>query len=488
MKRVLERPTTYVPPYTPPSGYAFVAAGSLYRSFGGFSLYLKYKGGPANKITVKSGDSNHCWIVCPDREIVIVRNNQFSEAFYPYGESFDEVIDLNLFNDDVSKKFGLDYIMTNYAHSADLGHNRLNARSHPQARINVLSDSGGLQLIRNTTSVIHPADLADFYNNNVDAGMALDIPMPMLNDDALLAKAARLQRGNSDIMMEISKGFEIINIFHGHSTESRKEFRDIVEDPRIPRCAIGDVYNESLLTAMNSIVTTTIEGQRYKQYHVLGTFVASMIPLLVKIGNYGDNPPHITSDSTSHIQSAANKAYHFQFDIFHTSKRIAIGTRESVPNTLRILPCHCPVCKALKYMDILGFGSNRFTTEMLAMHNAFEMSRYSNMMQEACRSMTPKEYMALVSRQLKNNTKLPEVKMAMEFIEIAADSGIKKARLKYKTFLNQKIPKGKVVHKEGLFGAIESTEPAPKETIGDKEIRLAKMMKTMERQVKDWGK
>lgn len=480
------RLSKYVQPYTPPSGYSFVAAGALYRSFGGLCVYVKHKGGPTGKITIKDGTDTWVHIVCPDRELVIVRNTQYAAAHVPYGESFDECIDFSLFNDDVCKAMGLDYVMTNYAHSADYEHNRLRARTRPEDRINLLSDSGGLQLVRNTTTIIHPADLATFYNNNVDAGMALDIPMATSTDDALLRKAAHLQRANSDIMKSISKGFEIINIFHGHSIKSRAEFRSIVEDPEIPRCAIGDVYNEGLITAMNSIITTCVEGQRYKQYHVLGTFVASMIPLLVKIGNYGDNPPHITSDSTSHIQSAANKSYHHQFDIFHISKRIAIGTREAVPNTLRILPCHCPVCKTLKYMDILGFGPGRFTTELLAIHNACEMSRYARMLQEACRTMTSREYMALVSRQLKGNQKLPEVKLAMEFIEIAADHGLKAARRKYHTSLEQKIDKRIRLPEEGLFGKIEYERPV-KETPLERNKRVTQMMNSMEQQINEWN-
>lgn len=367
----------YTQPPTRKSGYAFVAAGNLFRNFGGIMVYVKHKAGRANEIVVKDIAPSYLWLSCPDREILIVRTSYDTEAFYPYGESFDECHNFSTFNDYTVQKLGIEYVMTNYAHSKAYKVQRRNSTVPDKQRVQVLSDSGGLQLIRNTTTLIHPADLGEFYCNNVDAGMTLDIPLPMFDDDALLAKAAKLQRENSNILLKVGNGYELINILHGHSTESRKKFRDIVEDPRIPRCAIGDVYNESIITAMDSIVTTTLEGMRYKQYHVLGTFVASMVPLLVKIANYGDNPPHITSDSTSHIQSAANKAYHFQFDIFHTSMRIPIGSRESMPNTLRKLPCQCAVCSVIKYTDILGFGPNQYTTELLAIHNAAEMARYS---------------------------------------------------------------------------------------------------------------
>lgn len=436
----------YVSPPVPKSGYSFVAAASLFRNYGGLAVFVKYKAGPKHSITVKDAGQNHVWLVCPDRELVIVRNAFETGSFYPYGDSFDEVHDFNLFNDEVCKKLGIEYIMTNYAHTvSDEQHPRLKSVLPDKSRINVLSDSGGLQLARGVTNLITPQNLIDFYNKNVDAGMVLDIPMGGVKDFKTLKRAAEIQRQNTDIMLAESKGAELINIFHGTSVEHRKMFRETVEDERISRVAMAALHTRSLVSAVNEVYNTVHGSKyRYKQYHALGIYISSYIPMLVKLANSGENPPHITSDSTSHIQSARNKAYHFQFDIYHNSKRLPIGTRGSVPNTGKLLPCQCRVCQVLKYTDILAFGPLRYVMELLSIHNAIEMQRYAEQLQEACIALPPREYNRLVETQLKNNIELRQVKAACDFIDIASNEGLKAARSKYKNFVDMARQTGEV--------------------------------------------
>lgn len=443
-------------PESPSHGYAFVVAGTLYRNFGGLAVYVRYRKGYQNEIRVKQLTNEYVWFICPDREVVIVRNNQNLDAFYPRGESFDECHDFNLFNDEVSKAAGLKYIMTNFAHSSGSRNKRSMSEVPEHKRTTVLSDSGGLQLVarKDKSLIIDPRDLITFYNRNVDAGMVLDVPLAIA-DEKTTMRAARLQKRNNDIMLEMSRGVELINIFHGHNEYERAKYRDIVEDPNIPRVALGGVQFNSMLSAMDLIYSTinSSSGLRYKQYHVLGVFLAPYMPLLVKIANTGANPPHITSDSTSHIQSSANRAYHFQFDITSTSKRLPIGSRASLPNTGRILPCQCPVCKSIKYMDILGFGIGRFTTELLALHNALEMTRYTDQLQEACSTLTPEEYHKLAFTQLRHHPQLNEIKQCFDFIEIAADNH-DRARRKYSALLNRRKESKTVNFKpsKSLFG------------------------------------
>jgi hypothetical protein len=425
--------TKYTSPPCPDHGYSFVAAAALFRSFGGLAVYIKYKGGDPHKITIKEQTSTHIWFVCPDREIVIVRNNDMMDAFYPYGESFDEFYDFNLFNDSVCKRLGIEYIMTNFAHSKGTVNPRTPSRIPDDQRINVLSDSGGLQMARDMIGAISPADLVEFYNQNADAGMVLDLPLSVANDE-IIDRAAKLQKASTEIMLERAKGVELLNIFHGHNINQRRAYRKIVEDKRLPRCAVGGLYRQGLLGGVDIIWDLVNTGQKYKQYHMLGVFGSLHIPVLVKLAN-STWKPHITSDSTSHIQSASNKAYHFQFDLYHTSKRIPIGSRGSIPNTQKLLPCQCEVCKALKYTDILAFGANRFTLELLSIHNAIEMTRYSKQLQEAADSLTSKEYNELVYTQLKSHPKLQSVKQAMDFIDVATEKGIEVARKRYRNIL-----------------------------------------------------
>lgn len=444
----------YTPPKCPTSGYRFVFAANLYKSFGGYSIYLKYKRGNPGEIVLKDYTSTHAWFICPDREIVIVRNNQELGAFYPMGESFDEVYDFNNFNDEAARAMGIEYAMTNFVHTTgSVKNRRLESTVAEEHRIHMLSDSGGLQLSRDTTGLIHPKDLITFYNNNVDAGMCLDIPL-VVSDSKITERAARLQKKNNEIMLKHSEGVELINIFHGHSVEDRKLYRDIVEDERINRVAIGGLHRQHLLTSVNTIYNTVLGGKkRYKQYHMLGIFGAAYIPLMVKIANSGENPPHITSDSTSHIQSASNKAYHFQWDITSTSKRLAIGTRATIPNTERHLPCQCAICRVIKYTDILAFGPNRVVLELLALHNGLEMSRYSLQLEEACKQLPPSEYNKLVATQLKRHPELKEVMACLDFIDITVKHGQKDAKKKYENSLNRgRTSKQMQIPAKTLFG------------------------------------
>jgi hypothetical protein len=474
----------YVPPEVPKSGYSFVAAASLYRNYAGLAVFVKYKGGPKHKISIKDAGQNHLWLVCPDRELVIVRNAYETGSFYPYGESFDEVHDFNLFNDEVCKDLGIEYIMTNYAHTQNKEqHPRLKAKTSPQKRINVLSDSGGLQLARGVSGIITPQDLIGFYNKNVDAGMVLDIPMGGVHDPKTLKRAAEIQRENTNIMLAESKGSELINIFHGTTVEQRKMFRETVEDERIDRVAMAALHTRSLVSATNEVYNTVHgSSKRYKQYHALGIYISTYIPMLVKLANSGENPPHITSDSTSHIQSARNKSYHFQFDIYHNSKRLAIGSRGSVPNTGKLLPCQCPVCRVLKYTDVLAFGPLRYVMELLSVHNAIEMTRYAGQLQEACLQLKPREFNKLVEMQLKSHPELKQVKASLDFIDIASSDGLKAARAKYINFAN--VARSSVDRQTaGLFAVLDEK----KESKAEEKIKHTNsILDQMEPAIKEW--
>jgi hypothetical protein len=451
----------YIQPGIPEFGYSFVLAGALHRNFGGYCIYVKYKAGQKHKITIKARTQDYLWLVCPDRELVIVRSNQYPEAFYPYGDSFDTCVDLNIFNDTVSKALNIEYIMSNYAHNRNSKNIRTSSSLPPEDRIQVLSDSGGLQLARGVKDIIHPIDLIEFYNNNVDAGMVLDLPL-FFSDKEVAKKASLQQRKNIEIMLKYSKGVELINIFHGQTTEEREAFRAVVEDKRIPRVAIGGIANYMPISGTNAIYDTISTGLKYKQYHVLGIYTSTLVPIMVKLANSAK--VHITSDSTSHIQSAVNKAYHFQFDIFHNMKRIAIGSRGATQNTMRFLPCQCKVCSTIKYMDVFGFGDNRHVSELLAMHNGIEMARYAASLQEICVESSPREYNSIIAKQLHKHAELAEVKGALDFIDTVTQHGLKNGKKKYKHHLHKKKLVQQVVP-QPLFGTNETTVNSLKENI-----------------------
>lgn len=430
-------------------GYQFCAAANLFKNFGGLVMYVKYKAGPS-RITIKQNTMNHVWFQCPDREIVLVRNAYAEDSFRPWGHSFDVVIDCTTFNDSVCEAEGLSYVMTNFVHSAEDNH-----RADANRRISVLSDSGGLQMARGMTNLIHPVELADFYEKNVDAGMCLDLPMRAPNMD-VVKRAARLQRHNNELMLNTMKRSELINIFHGSSMEERSVFRSIVEMDDIQRAAIGGLSRQLPLTGVNTVMSLTNTGRRYKHYHILGVFQTEYMPLLVKLANSGWKP-HITSDSTSHVQGAINGSYFYQRDCYHAMQRLPIGTNYMKHRSaFRHLPCHCRICRNIKYMDVMAFMPNRFFG-FFATHNAFAMSAYTEQLQDAVRHETKAEFCKIVTAQLQRNPLLREVRYAMDFIDQANDTSIERAR--------------KVFAKH--VGNWKALKEVPKGLFGDQEARVS---------------
>lgn len=418
-----------------PTGYSFVAAANLFQNYGGNAIYLKYKKSDVPGIHIKECGKHHIWYTTPDREIFMTRDTFANESVYPRG--FDKCIDLNTFNDNACDGLGLQYVMTNYTHETFKNLGRGSVKEENK-KVQILSDSGGLQLVRGVTGLIHPKNLVEFFNENADAGMILDIPL-FVKSEKLMLRAAKLQKRNNDIMLAHSrKGLDLINVFHGSTVEDRKKFRDIVETDKIRRVAIGGLYRQKPVTFVNTIYELVEGGSfRYKQYHALGIYIVGYIMLLVKMANSGDNPPHITSDSTSHVQASNNYIYHLQPDEKHSMVRPSIGVKAGAyANPAMHLLCNCTICRNIKHRDILSFGTNRFAP-FLALHNAIEMARYAHSLQEICRSVTPAEYNSYCFHQLKNSADKHDVKQALDFIDIVTQEGLKKAQKKYENHINR---------------------------------------------------
>jgi hypothetical protein len=202
----------------------------------------------------------------------------------------------------------------------------------------------------------------------------------------------------------------------------------VVDHPDIRHCAIGGVQKHNLVTFVD-VLLDVLDGSK-QLYHVLGVFSAVHLPLMVRLAQFTNC--HISSDSTSHIQSAVNKAFHFQFSLMSQQQRLPIGTRMTLPNPWSLLPCTCAVCSALKYSDILGFGHSRLTTELLAIHNAIDMVRYTDQLAAVPKS----EFRRVTTAQLARSPRLDEYLQALHYIEECEDLGIKKARAKFRHYLD----------------------------------------------------
>lgn len=469
-------------------GFNWVPAANLFSAFGGLGIYVKYKGGKKNKILIKHHTAKSCHLICPDRELLFTWENQYADAYYPAGMGFHEYVSLNTLDDTVCKKMGIKYAMTNFVHvddTAGAANNRTQGRP-PNSDVTMLSDSGGFQFSTGVVGAVNPLEMIKFYNKNVDAGMCLDVPLTVPSRQ-LVQRAGALQAKNLELLVKHKANHvDLLNILHGATNEEAEEYREIVERPDVDRLAMAGLYRRGIVSGADYIWNTTRNGQRYKQYHMLGIFSNSHLAMMVAAANLGDNPPHITSDSTSHIQSAKNRTYHYHLDVYKTHGRALFGAKGSIPNVHNTLPCHCPVCETVKYSDVLGFLPGQMMMSLTSVHNAYTFIKYTQMLQDACRQLPWAEYVELVTAQLSHlkSRDSKEVLMSLDFLYRAAHDGLASARKHYPTQIkqyNSRFSDGK--EKVGLFGS--GQEPTETRSRKQEIARINAILDTMEQQHED---
>lgn len=470
-------------------GYMWVPAATNYMSFGGLGIFIKYKPGP-NRIKVKEHSSKYCHVICPDRELIFTWDTHTEHAFYPAGSGFNEFVSFNMLDDHVCRKLGFEYVMANYVHtSSGLKGSACNRTvgKPKNSDLVILSDSGGFQYMTEVADLINPIELVTWYNSNVDAGMALDLPISIA-DPELTKRAAKVQKRNLQLMLKHkAPHVELLNIIQGVTNEEAREYRAIVETDKVNRVALGGVYRRQLVPGIEYISDVTHTGQKYDQYHILGVFSTPHVAAMVALSNLGDNPPHITSDSTTHIQSAKNHAYHHHYDLFKTHKRILFGLNGTKPNTFNTLPCQCAVCSVVKYQDIFGFLPGQMIMNLVSIHNANVFKKYVNIIQDAVQSLPYHEYTELIVKQvshIKSENAL-DTKIALDYVYRVAQDGPKAAKKYYANHINK--TNNHITnafkdqnHKVGLFGV--GTDATKTISKSEERKRLYKILHDMERQ------
>jgi queuine/archaeosine tRNA-ribosyltransferase len=397
--------------------YSFVPAAVNSLQPHGLGIYVKYSKNDSGRIIIKEDNFKYTWIVCPDREIVVTKNNY--PIYYPMGENFDEYVDLNIYNDHVANSLEVDIYMINYSAYGK------NSKLAPQGRRNgrnpnvkqqpfILADSGGFQLHSGVKEYIDPLDVITWYNENVDWGMVLDVP-PCIHEDQYLKRAAVIQANNIKVMLDNKKpNVELINILQGGNHDQRMEFLKIVDNPAIDRLAVP-AYRDSTISDTASILRLVTAKRKFKHYHILGVYNLLKLAPIIRIANQR-GIPLVTSDASTPIQSAVNKIYHHQQSIFEPEKRLIIGNRENIPSVHNFLPCSCPVCSAVKYMGILGALDNQSISNLLSIHNIWEINRYTNMMNELAQTLSDADYKSVVKHQLKSRSS--DTLLALDMISL----------------------------------------------------------------------
>lgn len=178
-----------------------------------------------------------------------------------------------------------------------------------------------------------------------------------------------------------------------------------------------------------------MNGRKYKHYHALGIYNIPMMLPLIKLANMKGFKSLLTSDASTALMSANNKMYHKQASQYSPPRRLRLGDIATKPTPYNTFACPCPVCSALKYVDILSVLDGALYRHILHFHNLWEIMRYSRMMDDMAKALDHKDFKEMCRMQLGNSALKNTSLTTLEFIRHVEEEGLKAARRTYGAYL-----------------------------------------------------
>lgn len=447
-------------------GYAWCPAAVDISLVGGLVGYVRYKMPRRQPIYVRSRSPHKILLDCPDRDILLLKDHVNEDPYVPPPGVWDEVICFSNFMPNSFHSADIPFWMVNYtAHMGNVGsHKSRQSRERLDHESYIISDSGGFQLAHGRLANINPDLLIKWYNENVDLGMVLDIPtshIDTLEEARLLAKA---QAVNTERMMQQKRdGLELINIIHGTRADWWEMFYETCHRPDIKRLAVGGAYNMNFLSGLDRLFRTidTTRPDGYEHYHVLGVWNLLQVIPFMRIQAH-DYVPVLTSDSSTHVQNANARNYAFHPSLDSEWRLKPIGFRGNVPlNSEVTLPCTCPVCYTLKYMEIFSVLPGALVTFCLMQHNMFAMNQYVRNMREPVKELSAAELKKLMQAQVGNRRGFEEAVRGIDFVDSVIKNGHSKTRARYSMALHNDDG---VEYQDPLATGLFDSEPVEEST------------------------
>ncbi len=450
--------------------YVYIPAGVSADKMG-ITIYVKYKTNP-REIVLKSSSTNHIHVSAPDRDLWITSGAVETPPRMPKMDDYDEIVHPSPLwpHKDPGHNEVNAYMMNYTTYMGAKGKRSPSLRKegkHPNVDQTIFSDSGGYQLLTGRLDFLNPIDIVHWYNDNVDLGMVLDVPMGGTWWEGCIAKQAEAQAMGTEHMMRHKEDrLELINILHGGTIQQYEEYRSIVERDDIHRMSIGGLYFHSLLKSAYNTMCVLLRGQKYKHYHVLGYTHPKEIYPLMRMAAKG-LAPLITSDGTNYSLEARMKRMMLwpTIDSKPVHRRIGIETQGIKVNKAtgkKLLPCSCPVCTTIKYTDILAEIDGGLTATLLTYHNMFGVINFTQTMNEIVSEASLQDLKDLLRHQFPptRNKWFSEMIACLEFVDFVAENGIDKAQSfgKSQFFLGNLRTQGKIV--DGKRQIVSYTLPA----------------------------
>ena len=439
-------------------GFEFVPA-VIDNCVKGLSMGVRYEKNKRYELRrVKNGFE----IALADRTLHLYRSFDFSKNRL-FGADLDESVDLDiLLNQDVLGEMGFNFSMVNAeAYPRKYDHDDYDAAATPM-KTSIIADSGGFQLNQGVRDFIDPETIIKKQNRICDIGIVLDVPLSDQYQEQLLGRAARVQKGNTEILLKHKrKSLELMNVIHGSTFYLRRKYRDAVHDDRIDRAALGGVKHLDLVSMAMLIMQCALDKHSYKHFHILG--VSGLEKWLVlcymarkKVIDL------ITSDSSTYMQHAVNLQYFNPirlagvYDFRNAFKSNAprwpalIYTSHQFVRKHLPMPCSCEYCSIMGSSLVISDTKNTLGGRLLVGHNLIVSHQWISQIWELAAQPKPE---ILKFLKTSHSNKVNSVNKALSAIDAAVDSGPDKAAAKYAPHLLEKFLKGE---RRGLFAASKS--------------------------------
>jgi len=410
------------------------------------ALWVRYKSGheqaKAEPIITCVATETGAYVDTPNRELYFDRAFATSNSARPL-RNWDECIHTG-FLYHTGNDYSCDRLMINHtAFSAREEEMALRTGWLDEIQTDkiVICDSGGFQLRSGKEFWIDPEKLTEFYNDNVDEGVTLDVPIPTYDRD-LLKRMLKIQAKNSKLILSgLDKNVRLMNVAHGVDYSDFMFVRErLHEDERMDILCIPSSVIIPDIKSIDRLAYHLTHGQTYKQYHLLGVYNTTWLSLAIKLvtewNKQVKQPILLTSDASSSIYSASTLRWHKQVVPYRSVSRWPIGFqapaigRALLPS--KTLSCPCPVCSAIHYSDVFNLLSDINIAAPLTRHNEFETVQWTRLMCEAAATLDTKDYIQLCLEQLGGARDKRATLEAFAYMEMFLQEGWDKTHAKYR--------------------------------------------------------
>jgi len=306
----------------------------------------------------------------------------------------------------------------------------------PRKGFTLIGDSGGFQVANVEGATMNPANLARWYNENVDKGFILDTPIvkydPHHKKSMPFDFETALNRTyhDTETMMKITE-VPLYGIMHGHNKEQLNAWWKKMSDFHFDAwCGGAKPASDPMLQALMCMQLKEFD---IKRVHILGVSGFSVVPVLAYASKYFD---FLSYDSGSYGEGAMFKAYRFPQN---PQAKTYFGRNEKVH--LKTLPCDCEICRWAE--PEMLYKEDSLSGALISLHNLIIYIRYNQFMKSIVKDEDYfRQYLQgnfepmpgdCGEKEGRKGMK-PKVLEAIDFIEYTAQNGLDAGYQKYKKY------------------------------------------------------